>query len=174
MPILVHAWATVLMFTVGVKLRPYRRLDLPLLAAVEEMCFALPFRFNQQTLRALAEGDSSFTWIAEDGDRVAGFAIVELETAANMPYGYLQTIDIAPEYRRRGVARKLLECVEEQIARAGGLAVRLHVSVQNKPAIALYEHHGYSRLAIEERFYGSRGGDAFLYEKLLTSSLPPT
>lgn len=64
-----------------------------------------------------------------------------------MLHGYLQTIDIAPKYRRRGVASRILEHVEDQIAQAGGLAMRLHVSVQNQPAIMMYEHHGYSRLA---------------------------
>lgn len=158
---------TVLMSTVYVKLRPYNRQDLPLLFAVEALCFAPPFRFSQQTLLALAEGDSSFTWIAEDGDQVAGFAIVELVTTSSVPHGYLQTIDIAPEYRRRGVAAKLLDCVESQMVQAGARVMKLHVSTRNHPAITMYEHHGYSRLSIEERFYGSKGGEAFLYEKLL-------
>lgn len=39
---------TVLMFAVDVKLRPYSRPDLPLLSAVEAVCFAPPFRFNQE------------------------------------------------------------------------------------------------------------------------------
>lgn len=158
---------TILMSTVEVKLRPYNRQDLPLLFAVEALCFAPPFRFSQQMLRALAEGESSFTWIAEDADQMAGFAIVQLEMSEGLLYGYLQTIDVAPEYRSRGVASRLLECVENQIIQAGALAMMLHVSIQNNAAISLYQHHGYSRLAIEERFYCNEKGDAFLYEKIL-------
>ena len=48
----------------------------------------------------------------------------------------------------------------------------LHVAVQNREAIGLYEKQGYSRVGVEEGFYRRDDGDAFIYEKSLRSRTP--
>jgi ribosomal-protein-alanine N-acetyltransferase len=140
--------------------------------AVEELCFAPPFTFSCEQLRELATGESSFTSIAEDSGKLVGFAIAELIKEQAFRYGYLQTIDVAPEHRGRGIASKLLRHVEENIAAAGAHVVLLHVAVQNREAIGLYEKNGYSRVGVEEGFYRRDDGDAFVYEKSLRSRTP--
>jgi ribosomal-protein-alanine N-acetyltransferase len=135
--------------------------------AVEKLCFAPPLMFSCQRLRELATGGSSFTSIAEDGGRLAGFAIAALMKERALRYGYLQTIDVAPKHRGRGIASKLLRHVEENIAAARGRAMLLHVAVRNHEAIRLYEKHGYTRVGVEDGFYRRDNGDAFIYEKHL-------
>jgi ribosomal-protein-alanine N-acetyltransferase len=157
------------MFAGDVTLRRYRPEDLPLMHAVEELCFAPPLTFSCEQLRELATGESSFTSIAEDEGKLAGFAIAQLMKEPALCYGYLQTIDVAPEHRGRGIASKLLRHVEENIAAAGGRVMLLHVAVQNREAIGLYEKRGYSHVGLEEGFYRRNDGDAFIYEKRLRS-----
>jgi [ribosomal protein S18]-alanine N-acetyltransferase len=138
--------------------------------AVEKLCFAPPLTFSCEQLRELTRGASSFTSIAEDGGKLAGFAIAALMKERPRRYGYLQTIDVAPEHRGRGIASKLLRHVEENIAAAGGRVMLLHVAVQNREAIGLYEKHGYTRVGVEDGFYRRDNGDAFIYEKHLRST----
>ncbi|HWZ11602.1 MAG TPA: N-acetyltransferase [Acidobacteriaceae bacterium] len=157
------------MFAGEVTLRQYRPEDLPLMYAVEKLCFAPPLTFSREQLRELTTGESSFTSIAEDGGKLAGFAIAALMKERALRYGYLQTIDVAPEHRGRRIGSKLLRHVEENIAAAGGRVMLLHVAVQNREGIRLYEKHGYSRVGVEDGFYRRDNGDAFIYEKRLPS-----
>jgi len=147
-------------------LRPYRPADLPGIFAVEDQCFFGPFRFSQKELKGYIEAESAITLIAEASEILVGFAVADLQMDGHVTIGYLQTIDVAPAHRGRGIASAMLRQMEHRITEEDARALMLHVSVLNQPAIALYEKHGYSQLAIEEGFYGD-AGDAFLYWKAL-------
>ena len=146
-------------------LRPYRKDDLPDLYVVEDLCFAKRFRFGRKELRDYVESKTAVTWVAETVSGLAGFANADLR-GKGVRYGYLQTIDIVPEYRRHKIASALLAKVELGIMQAGSRGMGLHVSVTNEPAIRLYEKHGYSRIGVERKFYRD-AGDAFVYWKSL-------
>ena len=53
---------------------------------------------------------------------------------------------VAPEARRRGVARVLLGALEAQARRLGYRAIVLETGLRQPEAVALYEAHGYSRI----------------------------
>ena len=85
---------------------------------------------------------------------------------------YVDALAVAPEFRRRGVARRLLARAEET-ARATGLAgVSLDTGLHNRPARALYEACGYEcrevRRAPSEAVAEAVGGPGFVgYVKTL-------
>ncbi|MGI8795100.1 MAG: GNAT family N-acetyltransferase [Acidimicrobiia bacterium] len=54
---------------------------------------------------------------------------------------------VVPDHRRHGVARVLLATLEAQAARLGYRAIVLETGVRQPEAIALYESHGYRRIA---------------------------
>jgi ribosomal protein S18 acetylase RimI-like enzyme len=56
---------------------------------------------------------------------------------------YVDALAVAPEFRRRGVARMLLQRAEGYAAAAGLTGVSLDTGLQNAPARALYEASGY-------------------------------
>ena len=58
---------------------------------------------------------------------------------------YVDALAVAPEERRRGVARTLLGTAEERAATAGLDGVALDTGLQNAPARALYEASGYGQ-----------------------------
>ena len=61
---------------------------------------------------------------------------------------YVDALAVAPEFRRRGVARALLT-EAEQVARTAGLAgVALDTGLHNAPARSLYEGFGYRQREI--------------------------
>lgn len=90
-------------------------------------------------------------WVADD-DGVRGFATVEHEPwhgRINLWFLY-----IAPEWRRRGVGRALLERVEAHGREVGATHVWLETSNVNVPGVRAYERLGYSLCGADTRYYG--------------------
>lgn len=73
-------------------------------------------------------------------------------------HGHVTAITVAPEYRRLGLARKmmdLLELVSDEIYK--GYFVDLYVRCTNTVAIEMYEGLGYSVWRRVREYYGSLG-----------------
>jgi len=136
-----------------VNYRPYTAGDFDQLYALEMLCFEPPFRFSRRTMRASVQHTSSATWIAEENGRMAGFAIAEWAERRGESRAYIQTIEVAPEARRRGVGRDLLDRIEGSSREAGAGSIWLHVEVENGSAIRLYEAQGYRCQGRKENFY---------------------
>ncbi len=147
-------------------LRRYFADDFPALYAVEMHCFDPRFRFGKRFMERLIGNPQSATWIAEEDGVIAGFSIVTWGSDARCDGGYLQTIEVEPQFRSRGVAIKLLSLAEISVLTANTLSISLHVDSENRPAIRLYEKCGYRRRGRREDYY-ARGRDALRYVKLL-------
>lgn len=146
--------------------RLYAPEDFAALYAIEEVCFKPPFRFDRRYMRQLVNSSDAATWIAEEDGQMAGFAIIEWDGEKGAALGYVQTIEVLPAWRGRGVGRELLVRVEDSARTAGAKAIWLHVDAANSGAIRLYEANGYASKGREENYY-SRGRDALVYLKLL-------
>ena len=128
--------------------------------ALDVACFEPPFRFGQREMRRLAEEPNAICVLAESGSVLTGFSIAHLDS----PWCYLVTLDVAPEWRRRGLATRLMTDTESQARAAGAIGMGLHVYKGNSGAIRFYERLGYNRVGLDEGFYG-RGLDALVYRK---------
>ncbi len=121
------------------------------------ICFEPPFVFDAASMQQFAEAPNALTVIARDEENLlAGFAIVHLEDAGTKRYGYIVTIDVAVPYRRKGLAGRLMEHLEDQAARAGAAWMDLHVLTQNDTAVRFYEARGYLMQGTQRGFYGPR------------------
>jgi len=151
----------------GVLLRPYRPSDLEAMFLLDQECFAEEFSFDRRSMRMFAEARNAVVAIAEAGDgRLVGFAIAHLERLEGERYGYLVTLDVAKQERRRGLAAALLGQLEKLARGAGSSRMELHVSTENHAAISFYERTGYIEAGWHGGFYG-HGLDAFGYTKPL-------
>jgi len=103
--------------------------------------------------------------------RIVGFAssIIYRE-----PFkGYLATLGVRPEWRKRGVAKVLIRCIEAYLFKNYQIDyVELHVLHSNIAAIRLYESLKYTMIAYLEKHYvfedpetGDKRHDAYLYRK---------
>ncbi|MGO8934454.1 MAG: GNAT family N-acetyltransferase [Terracidiphilus sp.] len=150
--------------------RLYQPADFAALYTLEELCFQPPIRYSRAWMRQLIANPNSATWIAEDSagenKTMAGFAIVEWTTMPKGTVAYIQTIEVHPSSRRRGIAAQLLKRAEDSARAAGAIAIWLHVDVENPVAIHLYEGRGYARKGREEHYY-ARHRPAFVYSKSL-------
>ncbi len=164
--------------------RLYQPTDFTALYAVEELCFDAPFRFSRALMRKLIANPNSATWIAEtpvgekataeeklaeDTKKLAGFAIVDWATVPKGTVAYIQTIEVNPVSRRKGIAGELLRLSEISALVVGATAIWLHVDVENSAAMHLYEGRGYARKGREEHFY-ARNRAAFIYAKSLAAA----
>ncbi len=147
--------------------RLYVPTDFPALYAVEELCFEPPFRFSRSTMRQLIESTNSATWIAEEDSELIGFSIVEWSAGPGESAAYIQTLEVDPAFRSRGIGAELLARAEESARSAGTHIISLHVDVDNATAIHLYEGRGYARQGREEHYY-ARHRAAFVYAKPLS------
>jgi ribosomal-protein-alanine N-acetyltransferase len=137
-----------------VTVRPATPADLAALAGLERETFgadAWPESLLQPVLTGSGAGRCL---VATDGDTVVGYVV----TSAAGDTLDLQRLGVAAPYRRRGVARALLEAALADAAR-----VLLEVRVANAGAIAFYEAEGFAEIARRRRYYRD-GSDAVVME----------
>jgi ribosomal-protein-alanine N-acetyltransferase len=149
-------------------LRNYRATDLDAMFRLDEACFAEPFRFDRESMREFAEERNAVVQIAEICGEIGGFVIVHIERVASEWQAYVVTLDVAPEYRRKGLARRLMKEAEACAASAGVRWIQLHVFTGNDAAIRFYERLGYQRISVRRGYYGTVGLDAIVYGKDLS------
>ena len=146
--------------------RAYVPNDFAQLFAIEQACFQPPHRFGRAYLRELVNSTSAATWVAEEDGIVMGFAVVDWTSESGDLVAYIQTIEVFPEQRGRGIGRELLRQAEDSARSAGARAIWLHVEQANQAAIRLYKVGGYQCEGREDGYYG-RGRAALIYAKIL-------
>jgi ribosomal-protein-alanine N-acetyltransferase len=153
-----------------VRLRSYRNGDLQAIFALDQVCFQQPFRFSRSAMRRFAEASNALTVVGDAGEQqVAGFAIAHVERSGGQRVAYVVTLDVAPEHRRRGLARAMMRVLELQAQAAGCSTMVLHVWVENAGALAFYKREGYEPAERVRGFYGPQR-DAWLYAKAIKSA----
>ena len=75
--------------------------------------------------------------------------------------GYVTNVAVLPEYRRRGIAQRLISAQLENEMNF----ITLEVRKSNTPAIRLYEKTGFENVGIRPHFYTSPDEDAVIMTK---------
>ncbi len=139
---------------------PMRPGHIPALAEIEEACFAAPW--SAQALAEELENPCAAFQVAEDAQgRVMGY----IGLYRVLDEGQIANVAVAPAFRRRGVARRLLAAVETLAAEEKLWRLTLEVRVSNAPAVALYEGAGYVRDGVRPSFYRNPTEDAAIYSR---------
>jgi ribosomal-protein-alanine N-acetyltransferase len=156
----------------NVVLRGYLEWDLEALCLLDEACFAEAFRFDRAAMQRFVGYKKAIVVVAEEdaGERsICGFVIVHLEGSGRALGGYVVTLDVAEDWRRLGLAGRLMEEAERQALAVGAVWMGLHVFAGNEGAIAFYERSGYMQGERVPGFYRGAGEndsmDALVYRK---------
>lgn len=105
-------------------------------------------------------GRERMVLVAEDAMSgcVAGFVVARLI----LPEGELESIAVAGEFQRRGVARKLFLALAEVLGRSGVGEVLLEVRAGNGAALGLYRSMGFVEEGRRRGYYADPVEDAVL------------
>lgn len=145
-------------------LRPLALSDLNELWQLDLRCFVDGEAYERETFRYLLSNPNTIArQIRSEYDEMSAFAIAVVESDG---VGHITTIGVAPEYRRRGLARLILLEVERSFLARGVTTVRLEVRVGNIAAHHLYEQIGYVIIQRMSKYY-SNGDDGYLMVKSL-------
>ena len=145
----------------SVKIVPMTADHLEELEKLERICFSRPW--SRKMLAEELENQCAAFLVAEDSvsGRVLGYA--GLMVVADE--GYITNVAVFPEYRRQGIAAKILQ-VFVQFAEANRLAfLTLEVRPSNAAAIALYQGFGFEEVGRRKNYYDLPKEDALILTK---------
>jgi ribosomal-protein-alanine acetyltransferase len=127
------------------------------LCEIEKRCFEQE-AFTKQQLAYLITDYSTIGLTALVNGEIAGFAIARVNIRRNVTFGHILTIDVAPAYRRKGIAQQLLQEIETILRERGINECRLEVRENNTAALNLYQKLGYTEIGKLEKYYGTAHG----------------
>lgn len=165
-----------------VRLRRATLVDLERVLEIERFSFSAPW---PREYLAQHLGDDGFVVLEYEG-QIVGYTVVGIKIPAFLarlerrtwalltgqdpkeppPVGHILNIAVDPEFRRRGLGKRLLEYALDYCRHLGAEQVELEVRTSNTIAIQLYQKYGF---VIRERvpYYYSDGEDAFVMVKTL-------
>lgn|SRR5581483_9202096 len=130
--------------------------DAPALAAIERRSFADPW--SEASFREAVTAAWSFGLVAQSGATIVGY-LIGREVGGS---GEILNLAVEPAFRRRGIARALLEAGLAALRRRGAGEVFLEVRVSNVAAQALYRRAGFRPVGQRPGYYRSPREDALV------------
>lgn len=131
--------------------------DAPAMAKLERVCFSLSWS-ESQCGSALAQKAFRAFGIWENGGLVAYISAYHAR-----PEMEILNIAVAPERRRQGLGRRMLNLALQAAAKMGIKKISLETRESNSAAIALYESAGFAKSGRRKRYYPDNGEDALIY-----------
>jgi [ribosomal protein S18]-alanine N-acetyltransferase len=143
------------------KIRDFALEDLPAVLAIQREC-PQAAQWLAADYAHLANNPGPLLLVAEveleAATKVAGFATFhQLFDEAD-----LRNLAVAPEYRRRGVARALIEAACDRLRQTGTKRLFLEVRVSNEPALSLYQALGFVLNSRRKDYYRNPDEDAYV------------
>jgi ribosomal-protein-alanine N-acetyltransferase len=131
--------------------------DIEQVISIDRVSFSLPwpersFRFD------LTDNPASRCWVAEIDGKVVGMIVAWLI----VDEVHVATIATHPDFRRRGVAKKLLAHTLQYLKEEGAQSSFLEVRASNVAAQEMYRKFGYEESGVRPRYYKDNDEDALL------------
>ncbi len=143
-------------------IHPLTEKQLSQVLALNLRCFKDGENYTKNTFSYLFNEPNSLCYraVTSEGEMAAFLCVLVNESGA----GHITTIGVAPEHRRRGLGRMLLEHLEKMLRQKGISTVALEVRVSNISAQALYIELGYAIVQRVAHYY-TNGEDGFFMVK---------
>ena len=143
--------------------RPPQLGDARALAEAELVCFSDPWPPQFFASEILADGRFNRLLVDAGGNMVAYLFCA-------WQYLDLHVLKVAtlPQFRRAGLARRLMALAEDHAVETGGESLTLEVRQSNSDAIAMYEVLEYEQVSVRTAYYQD-GEDAVVMTKHLAN-----
>ena len=129
------------------------------IAQLEKLCFHDPW--SENSIASELDNRLSLWLVALDGEQVAGY----VGSQSVMGWADMMNIAVHPDYRRRGIAWKLVENLVEALQKMDVTCLTLEVRASNEPAKALYEKLGFIQVGRRPNYYRNPKEDALILRK---------
>lgn len=128
-------------------------------AELEAICFPDPW--SEKSVESELDNPLSLWLVAADEEKVVGYV------GSQTVLGETDMMNVAvdPDYRRQGIAEKLIEQLICKLRQAGSHCLTLEVRVSNEKAISLYEKMGFVEIGRRPRYYRNPREDALILRK---------
>lgn len=133
----------------------------PQIAALEQICFSDPW--SEASVRYECSNPISLWLVAVEDERVIGY----VGSQSVPPEADIMNLAVAPEYRRQGIGRQLMQTLTEVLHTQGIESLFLEVRASNDPAIALYSEFGFVQVGRRKKYYVNPTEDALILRKEL-------
>jgi ribosomal-protein-alanine acetyltransferase len=150
------------MVSVSVATIPMTLRDLDACWKLDQICFVDGETYDRDTFRDLLSHRDAYCYKAVAADTpMAGFIVGVVESDGT---GHVVVLGVAPEWRRRGIGRRLMHEIEAAFVKREVRLVHLEVRTTNDAARKLYEGLGYA-IAGRRLAYYTNGDDGYLMVK---------
>lgn len=129
------------------------------IAALEKRCFSAPW--DDRSLASELENPLALWLAAVEGDRVLGY--VGSQTV--LGESDMMNLAVHPDFRRQGIAEKLVTALISALAEGGSRCLTLEVRASNAAAKALYEKLGFTKVGCRKNYYSRPKEDGDILRK---------
>lgn len=136
--------------------RPMTGWDIEEVARLEEVCFSESWSRNLIRLGLDSTLDTYFVYQYQGW--ILGYSVIRVLSDE----GEIQRIAVYPDWRRQGIARKLMDAMVAFSRSRGVRAVALEVRESNHGARKLYESYGFRAEAVRRGYYRNPQEDALI------------
>ena len=141
-----------------IEIRRLRSEDIAAVAEIERLCFDEPW--SEKSLELLLDEKNAGFVAVIDGQVAAYGGIVTV-----LDEGQITNIATHPDYRRRGLARAIMDAIDAFSYESGIVYLSLEVREQNSAARALYELCGWHNAGLRKNFYSKPRDNAVIMIK---------
>ena len=125
-------------------------------AQLENKCFSMPW--SLKAITGELSNPLALWVVAVEGDIVAGY----VGSQSVMGEADMMNLAVSPEYRRRGIGRKLVQALVTQLSANDVRSLTLEVRISNDGAIALYNDLGFTQVGRRPNYYSNPKEDALI------------
>jgi ribosomal-protein-alanine N-acetyltransferase len=124
---------------------------------IENECFKED-AFSRLQIASLLRDYNSIGLVAIENNRIVGFVIGMIDVKRNALDGHILTIDVSPQYQRKGIGLKLLQAIEKIFMERDVKRCYLEAREDNIKALGLYERSGYKKIGKLKNYYREADG----------------
>lgn len=141
---------------VGFDIRPMKGPDVARVAEIERICFITPWSY--ESLYKELKNKFAHYLVIEINGNIVGYGGMWIYLGE----AHVTNIAVEPEFRRRGLARILMQSMMKLAAENKASCMSLEVRERNIAAQALYKSLGFKKEGVRKRYYSDTGEDAHI------------
>ena len=131
----------------------------PQVAQLEKLCFSDPW--SEKSIASELDSSWSYWVVAVEDGQVVGY----IGSQSSYEQADIMNVAVHPDWRRRGIAESLIDCLVKELRTRNCMALMLEVRASNAPAIALYEKMEFHQVGLRKNYYRNPKEDALILRK---------